>query len=146
MDPPGSGRFDKLKKNISTMATTEILAETGPEMTTIVTSIPPPTASQSAWGGWNKASLPPPPRLSDIMSEQLASSLQSEEEKRFVVEQLLDSPHPDDAPDEEGEDTSSDFMIAQMLQIQFSREHDDNLRREEQKYNGSSKGEWLSYP
>lgn len=120
------------------------------------TDEPPP--SRSSWGGWGTAAPTAPVlALSDIMSEQLASSLQSQEEERFVAG-LLDSPSADvEEGDysfdgkEEGvgrsifatskEDTSSDFMIAQMLQIQFSREHDDDLKRVEQKYNGTSKGE-----
>ncbi|XP_021960139.1 serine/threonine-protein kinase RIO3 [Folsomia candida] len=118
------------------------------------TDEPPP--SRSSWGGWGTAAPTAPVlALSDIMSEQLASSLQSQEEERFVAG-LLDSPSADvEEGDysfdgkEEGvgrsifatskEDTSSDFMIAQMLQIQFSREHDDDLKRVEQKYNGTSK-------
>lgn len=37
-------------------------------------------------------------------------------------------------------DTTSDLMLAQMLQMQFDREFDDQLRREEKKFNGDSKG------
>lgn len=37
-------------------------------------------------------------------------------------------------------DTSSDLMLAQMLQMQFDREFDEQLRREEKKFNGDSKG------
>lgn len=40
-------------------------------------------------------------------------------------------------------DTSSDLMLAQMLQMQFDREFDDQLRREEKKFNGDSKGKNL---
>lgn len=40
-------------------------------------------------------------------------------------------------------DTSSDLMLAQMLQMQFDREFDNQLRREEKKFNGDSKGENL---
>ena len=41
---------------------------------------------------------------------------------------------------EEDCDTTSDLMLAQMLQMQFDREFDDQLRREEKKFNGDSKG------
>lgn len=37
-------------------------------------------------------------------------------------------------------DTTSDLVLAQMLQMQFDREYDDQLRREEKKFNGDSKG------
>lgn len=43
-------------------------------------------------------------------------------------------------------DTSSDLMLAQMLQMQFDREFDDQLRREEKKFNGDSKGKSLVKP
>lgn len=36
--------------------------------------------------------------------------------------------------------TTSDLMLAQMLQMQFDREFDDQLRREERKFNGDNKG------
>lgn len=41
---------------------------------------------------------------------------------------------------DEATDTTSDLMLAQMLQMQFDREFDDQLRREEKKFNGDSKG------
>lgn len=40
----------------------------------------------------------------------------------------------------ENVDTSSDLMLAQMLQMEFDREYDAQLRREEKKFNGDSKG------
>lgn len=47
-----------------------------------------------------------------------------------------------DGPFVSGEnvDTSSDLMLAQMLQMEFDREYDAQLRREEKKFNGDSKG------
>ncbi len=44
----------------------------------------------------------------------------------------------------EGDETSNDFMLAQMLQRQFNEEHDKQLKREEAKYNGPSKGVYYS--
>lgn len=52
---------------------------------------------------------------------------------------VLLGPSPAADP-EEGPDTDSDLMLAQMLQMQFDREFDDQLRREERKFNGDSKG------
>lgn len=37
-------------------------------------------------------------------------------------------------------DTSSDAVLAQMLQTQFDKEYDAQLLREEKKFNGDSKG------
>lgn len=41
-------------------------------------------------------------------------------------------------------DTASDLMLAQMLQMEFDKEFDTQLRREEKKFNGESKGNNLS--
>jgi len=37
-------------------------------------------------------------------------------------------------------DTSSDLLLAQMLQFELDAEHDLQLQREEDKFNGTSKG------
>ena len=47
---------------------------------------------------------------------------------------------PCDVMIEEGKETDSDLLLAQMLQLQFNREYDAELSREEQKYNKDSKG------
>ncbi|XP_030069376.1 serine/threonine-protein kinase RIO3 [Microcaecilia unicolor] len=77
-----------------------------------------------------------PCSLADVMSEELAKELQQEEENAFpetvVVEEGLFLTGDDI-------DTSSDLMLAQMLQTQFDREYDAQLRREEKKFNGDSK-------
>uniref|UniRef100_A0A4W3H2P0 Serine/threonine-protein kinase RIO3 n=1 Tax=Callorhinchus milii TaxID=7868 RepID=A0A4W3H2P0_CALMI len=61
-----------------------------------------------------------PCSLSDVMSEELAKELQQQE-------------------DTAGGETSSDLLLAQMLQMEFDREYDAQLRREENKLNGDSK-------
>lgn len=71
--------------------------------------------------------------LADVMSEQLAKQL--DEELNTIptclsVDGELTSPVTD---------TDSDLMLAQMLQMQFDREFDSQLRREEKKFNGDSK-------
>ena len=38
------------------------------------------------------------------------------------------------------QDTNSDEILAQMLQLQFNQEYDRALGKEEAKYNGTSKG------
>lgn len=70
------------------------------------------------------------------MSEQLAKELQLEEETAAFPEVVVA-----EGPFITGEnnDTSSDLMLAQMLQMEFDREYDAQLRREEKKFNGDSK-------
>ena len=43
---------------------------------------------------------------------------------------------------DEEDNTESDEALAQMLQAQYDLEHDKQLQREENKYNGPSKGKW----
>ena len=42
--------------------------------------------------------------------------------------------------DTEEPETDSDLMLAKMLQMQFDHEFDNQLRLEEKKFNGDSKG------
>uniref|UniRef100_A0A673M0T3 non-specific serine/threonine protein kinase n=1 Tax=Sinocyclocheilus rhinocerous TaxID=307959 RepID=A0A673M0T3_9TELE len=86
----------------------------------------------SPWGA--PVLAPAPCSLADVMSEQLARQLHEE-----------GSPFPE-IPDTDLDltcapeaDTSSDLMLAQMLQMEFDREFDTQLRREEKKFNGDSK-------
>uniref|UniRef100_A0A8C6VYT2 Serine/threonine-protein kinase RIO3 n=1 Tax=Nothobranchius furzeri TaxID=105023 RepID=A0A8C6VYT2_NOTFU len=72
--------------------------------------------------------------LTEVMSEQLATQLE-EDNSSFSA---LTGPEVDLLL-EDGPDTTSDLMLAQMLQMQFDREFDDQLRREERKFNGDSK-------
>ncbi|KAM9165778.1 serine/threonine-protein kinase RIO3 [Pangshura tecta] len=75
--------------------------------------------------------------LADVMSEQLAKELQLEEEKVAFPEVVTIAEGPFITG--ENTDTSSDLMLAQMLQMEFDREYDAQLRREEKKFNGDSK-------
>ncbi|CAM4522001.1 unnamed protein product, partial [Caretta caretta] len=75
--------------------------------------------------------------LADVMSEQLAKELQLEEEKVAFPEVVTVAEGPFITG--ENTDTSSDLMLAQMLQMEFDREYDAQLRREEKKFNGDSK-------
>ncbi|XP_047521498.1 serine/threonine-protein kinase RIO3 [Pieris napi] len=89
--------------------------------------------------------------LSDIMSEEYAKGLQTQEELKFA-EQISDchittSEPTDLSPDvlkqiEESnvkEYCDSDAIIAKVLQCQFDKEFDDELKRVEKKKNGESK-------
>ncbi len=45
-------------------------------------------------------------------------------------------------------DTSDDLMLAKLLQHEFDQEHDNVLQKEEDKWNGTSKGNcalWVLY-
>lgn len=95
------------------------------------------TASVST-SPWGKLKQPiEPVCLADIMSEELAKDLQTKEEERYMKD-LVAEPEPlptiECAPG-----CDSDYMIAQMLQVQFDKEYDEMLKRKEDKFNGSSK-------
>ncbi|XP_062488823.1 serine/threonine-protein kinase RIO3 isoform X2 [Pezoporus occidentalis] len=87
------------------------------------------------WGAPNTASISC--SFADVMSEQLAKELQLEEENAAFPEVVAVAEGPFIAG--ENTDTSSDLMLAQMLQMEFDREYDAQLRREEKKINGDSK-------
>uniref|UniRef100_A0A8B9GZP9 Serine/threonine-protein kinase RIO3 n=1 Tax=Astyanax mexicanus TaxID=7994 RepID=A0A8B9GZP9_ASTMX len=91
------------------------------------------------WGTQNVTA--PPCSLADVMSEQLAKQLNDEcTSSPSCTDGDLDlASIPQDA------DTSSDLMLAQMLQMEFDREFDTQLRREEKKFNGESKGSFFSF-
>lgn len=90
------------------------------------------TAPKSPWGRVPPA--PPACSLSEVMSEQLAKQL--DEENNICP--ALSEPQCE-LPLVDGPDTDSDLMLAQMLQMEFDREFDDQLKREEKKFNGDSK-------
>lgn len=57
---------------------------------------------------------------------------------------LCFSPAADLLLSDEVSETTSDQVLAKMLQLQFDREFDDQLRREEKRFNGDSKGSYLN--
>ncbi|XP_017571458.1 serine/threonine-protein kinase RIO3 [Pygocentrus nattereri] len=88
---------------------------------------------KSPWGTQNVTA--PPCSLADVMSEQLAKQLHEELTSFSSCSDMgLDLA---DVPQDS--DTSSDLMLAQMLQMEFDREFDTQLRREEKRFNGQSK-------
>ncbi|NXD93575.1 RIOK3 kinase, partial [Chaetorhynchus papuensis] len=95
----------------------------------------PAWQSKCPWGAPSTTSISC--SLADVMSEQLAKELQLEEENAAFPEVVAAA----EGPFITGEniDTSSDLMLAQMLQMEFDREYDAQLRREEKKINGDSK-------
>ncbi|XP_041045716.1 serine/threonine-protein kinase RIO3 isoform X2 [Carcharodon carcharias] len=93
-----------------------------------------PWRSKCPWG--SPPSTVTPCSLSDVMSEELAKELQQQEESAAFPHVIgIDTT----ALIGEGTETSSDLLLAQMLQMQFDREYDAQLRREENKFNGGSK-------
>ncbi|KAL1494337.1 hypothetical protein ABEB36_009952 [Hypothenemus hampei] len=97
-----------------------------------------------------------PSSLADIMSEEVARDLQAKEDEKYRIALdydkqdeagpaiLYDTQVIEDIPDDvlkaiSNDSVESDAIIAQLLQIQFDKEHDDVLKIKEQKFNGSSK-------
>ena len=88
--------------------------------------------------------------LADVMSEQLAFEMTKKEERMAAHEWSQESRGgaeaaaaitvPYEATENvDGEECSNDLLIAQMLQMQFDREHDTALSHEERHRNGGSK-------
>ena len=88
---------------------------------------------------WGAPKNPEPiTSLEDVMSEQLASDLQTKEETKILKKDSDEIP-PELLKEIENEGTSDDFLIAQMLQMQFDKEYDQALGMEENQRNGTSK-------
>lgn len=93
---------------------------------------------------WAKLSAPEPVNLQEIMSEEIARDLQAKEVQKYaeiVTETSGDAFEiPQEILEQVGEDVcDSDAVIASMLQKQYDKEHDEMLKRTENKYNGTSK-------
>ncbi|XP_046702417.1 serine/threonine-protein kinase RIO3 isoform X2 [Silurus meridionalis] len=90
-------------------------------------------SEQSPWGTSNKTAVAAT-SLTEVMSEQLAKQLHEESNSFLASPDELDL-----GSFQQDAETSSDLMLAQMLQMEFDREFDTQLRREEKKFNGESK-------
>ncbi|KAI4456058.1 serine/threonine-protein kinase rio1 [Holotrichia oblita] len=89
---------------------------------------------------WGKIAVPDPVNLQDIMSEELARDLQEKENRKCnPPEPIKDEFEIPPELLQEDELLKSDEEIARMLQQQFDKEYDDNLKRSEEKFNGASK-------
>lgn len=90
---------------------------------------------------WAKVEQVEPVNFEEIMSEQVARELQAKEDKKYV--EMFGPPLQQDtevSPELVIDDScESDAVIARMLQMQFDKEYDENLKRTEEKYNGASK-------
>ena len=120
------------------------------------------SSSVIAWGGKNVEDGTGSISFADVMSEDLAQNLQlkyalffsnshvpicyhflrflSREELSQWPELNLTNEEMAEACGPPVQDTVSDEMLAQLLQLQFDQEYDRALGKEEAKYNGSSKG------
>ncbi|OCT76710.1 hypothetical protein XELAEV_18031911mg [Xenopus laevis] len=97
------------------------------------------------WSPWGIAAKPADQcSLAEVMSEELARELQLEEERHVFPEEALREDGPFLSAD--NIDTSSDEVLAQMLQTQFDKEYDAQLLREEKKFNGDSKAKPVPIP
>ena len=94
---------------------------------------------------WGKIEKPEPVNLDEIMSEEVARDLQAKEDKKYAEMTKSSSKEEGEIPPEvldaisQDATCQSDEMIARMLQMQFDKEYDENLKRTEEKYNGASK-------
>lgn len=99
---------------------------------------------------WKKVSTPAEVQdLSEIMSEELARGLQVQEETKFAVE--MSDQHVSSSTEippellkqiEESNSSgfcNSDAIIAKVMQCQFDKEYDDEIKRVEKKKNGEAK-------
>lgn len=98
---------------------------------------------------WSKIATVETVCFNDVMSEQLATSL----EKTDKDEDVSQTVYVDDLTGcgEKVDDCSDDYILAKMLQLEFDKEHDSILKQEETKYNGTSKvkisyGKYLKHP
>ncbi|XP_013403160.2 serine/threonine-protein kinase RIO3-like [Lingula anatina] len=120
---------------------------------TVMESSQGPINTPSVWGKtsspWGTATTPTICSLEEVMSEELAHELQERDEedvsKRVINVQSEAASEP--VPDlsailpEPGSETNedSDFLLAQLLQLEYDKEHDLMLSKEEAKLNGQSK-------
>ncbi|KAL6261299.1 hypothetical protein P5V15_008820 [Pogonomyrmex californicus] len=80
-----------------------------------------------------------PLNLLDITTEQLATSIQERELKKYFDEDNTNQTDVQVGETYDASDTSNDEVIAHLLQAQFNREYDTMLKRTEDKFNRDSK-------
>ena len=110
-----------------------------------INSLPTMCAAANPWGSvsTSASNVGAGTSLADVMSEQLADQLNSKEMSNFQKEinaDLVLEDQPAEASSASAtEECTDDLLIAQMLQMQFDREYDQQLQREEHHHNGTSK-------
>ncbi|XP_033726912.1 serine/threonine-protein kinase RIO3-like isoform X2 [Pecten maximus] len=98
----------------------------------------------SPWGKVSNSAPVEPCSLQDVMSEQLAADLQEKDEMKEweLISRAEADPGLNLASLTAGigsEDTKDDHMLAQLLQMEFDKEHDQEVRVREKQYNRDSK-------
>ncbi|GAB6023927.1 hypothetical protein CHUAL_008658 [Chamberlinius hualienensis] len=92
---------------------------------------------------WNLPPSQPVLSLNDVMSEELAKQLVVESHDEFTVKveevNCLEEENVNEELDFVDPDCANDLLLAQTLQNEFDKEHDQILALEERKFNGSSK-------
>ena len=139
------------------MASANIPVISGPPQEPLreIHPFPPAEGPKCPWAHV-AASPPRPSNLNEIMSEQLAEGLQVEEEQKYLKEILSSDEDEKESVlpleldlsgimSQDNTDCTSDELIANMLQMQYNKEYDLNLKKVEQKYNGSSKSKILPH-
>ncbi|XP_032791513.2 serine/threonine-protein kinase RIO3 [Daphnia magna] len=97
------------------------------------------TSSVIAWGGKPVENLASDVSFTDVMSEDLAKNLQIKEDLSQWPELAGEDVKSQACGSTPVQETVSDEMLAQLLQLQFDQEYDRALGKEEAKYNGTSK-------
>lgn len=117
--------------------------------------------NQVAIRSWNQISSPVdlPVSLDDVMSEELAKDLQEKENAQYggggegregmiiddlhkadnEMDEIIDGTMDDEFAYINDGDTSNDLMLARLLQLEYDKEHDAKLKKEEKHINKDSK-------
>ena len=108
--------------------------ETSGPVKTLTAESPSRRPAINPWGT-SLQTMPAPCSLSVVMDEELAKKMQEEGKEDHVTTKT--PPTSDDSL----LDTSSDLLLAQMLQLEYDKEHDRQLLTEEKHFNKHNKGE-----
>ena len=118
------------------------------------TDKPPTVATTKSASPWAKIAIPESAvySLENVMSEQLANDLQEKENvdylkhENLILEKLgnekpetLSSTTKDEIPDKDST-IDSDYLVAQLLQLELDKEYDEQLRNRENFANKNSRG------
>ena len=134
-------------------STTDILNNVNPSPVVV----DKPTITKSSDSPWSKAPAQPIIySLEDVMSEQLAKDLQEKEQKKHNFEQfeqfqeaaadaetLTEEQAAEILAKSETSTFDSDFMLAQLLQLEYDKEYDTLLKLHEDHKNKNSAGNFI---
>ncbi|KAJ8321907.1 hypothetical protein KUTeg_000378 [Tegillarca granosa] len=109
---------------------------TGPDL--LITDRQLPITMSSPWGVKQQVEVVPS-SLHDIMSEQFIEQEEEQVKTNMSSRTDVDLDTLIAANALNDNDTSNDLMLARMLQMEYDKENNDQLKREEKHYNGKSK-------